>query len=214
MTPASPNTGPATVRALYAALQAAACNIWLADMARSSSPDYQVLWWKSHQYLQEDDLKAATGRMVNQQHGQWLARHWGGGGLSSSDGQQFPVSGAVRNAKALPHYFGYGQGVTFHTHTADHYAQYDSKVIPVTKRDATYVLDEILGNETELVIVEHATAPAARRHGFGIWPVRFTGLAVLAPPARHRRPKALPHPGPGAGLSGHALYRPHPAQLH
>ncbi len=97
----------------------------------------------------------STVRVVNQQHGQWLAQHRGG--LSSSDGQRFPVSGAVRNAKALSRYFGYGQGVTFYTHSADHYAQYGSKVIPATERDATYLLDEILDNETELVIVEHAT---------------------------------------------------------
>lgn len=72
-------------------------------------------------------------------------------------GSASPVSGAVRNAKALPRYYGYGQGVTLYPHTADHYAQYSSKVIASTERDATYLLDEILGNETELVIVEHAT---------------------------------------------------------
>ena len=146
--------GPETV---YAALLAAACNIPLSDMARSTGLDYQTVWWATHQFLHEQPLRAATTRVVNQQHRQWLAQHWGGGGLSSSDGQRFPVSGAVRNAKALPRYFGYGRGVTFYTHTADHYAQYGSKVIPATERDATYVLDEVLGNETDVVIVEHAT---------------------------------------------------------
>ena len=80
--------------------------------------------------------------------------------MSSSDGQRFPVSGAVRNARALPKYFGYGRGVTFYTHTADQYAQYGSRVIAATERDATYVLDEILGNETELEILEHTTDTA------------------------------------------------------
>lgn len=142
---------------VYAALLAAACNIPLSDMARSTGLDYQTVWWATHQFLHEQPLRAATTRVVNQQHRQWLAQHWGGGGLSSSDGQRFPVSGAVRNAKALPRYFGYGRGVTFYTHTADHYAQYGSQVIPTTERDATYVLDEVLGNETDVVIVEHAT---------------------------------------------------------
>ena len=142
---------------VYAALLAAACNIPLSDMARSTGLEYQTVWWATNQFLHEQPLRAATTRVVNQQHRQWLAQHWGGGGLSSSDGQRFPVSGAVRNAKALPRYFGYGRGVTFYTHTADHYAQYGSKVIPATERDATYVLDEVLGNETEVVIVEHTT---------------------------------------------------------
>jgi TnpA family transposase len=82
--------------------------------------------------------------------------------LSSSDGQRFPVSEAVRTAKASPRYLGYGRDVTFYTHPADHYAHYGSKVIPATEYDATYVLDEVLGNETDVVIVEHAPAT----HGY------------------------------------------------
>ncbi len=44
--------------------------------------------------------------------------------------------------------------------TSDQFSQYGSKVAPSTSRDATYVLDEILDNETELPIVEHATDTA------------------------------------------------------
>jgi TnpA family transposase len=61
---------------------------------------------------------------------------------------------------ALPRYFGYGRGVTFYTWTSDQFSQYGTKVIPATVRDATYVLDEILDNETELPIVEHTTDTA------------------------------------------------------
>ena len=68
--------------------------------------------------------------------------------MSSSDGQRFPVRGKVRNATALPRYFGYGQGLTFYTWTSDQFSQYGTKVISSTVRDATYVLDEILDNET------------------------------------------------------------------
>lgn len=68
------------------------------------------------------------------------------------------MSGKVRNATALPKYFGYGRGITFYTWTSDQYSQYGTKVISSTVRDATYVLDEILDNETELNILEHTTA--------------------------------------------------------
>jgi TnpA family transposase len=51
-------------------------------------------------------------------------------------------------ATALPRYFGYCKGVTFSTWTADQFSQYGTKVIPATVRDATYVLDEVLDNET------------------------------------------------------------------
>ncbi|GAB3639211.1 hypothetical protein GCM10027422_48020 [Hymenobacter arcticus] len=73
---------------VYTALLAAACNSPLSDMARSTGLDYQPVWWATHQFLHEQPLRAATTRVVNQQHRQWLAQHWGGGGLSSSDGQR------------------------------------------------------------------------------------------------------------------------------
>ena len=142
---------------LYAALLAGACNIPLAEMAQSAGLDYQALWWVSTNYLREETLKRATVRLVNYQHRLWLASYWGSGMLSSSDGQRFPVSGKIRNAQAIPRYFGYGKGYTLITHSSDQYAQYGSKAIPSTIRDATYVLDEILGNETDLDIVEHTT---------------------------------------------------------
>jgi TnpA family transposase len=84
----------------------------------------------------------------------------GSGMLSSSDGQRFPVAIKTANATALPRYFGYGRGVTFYTWSSDQYSQFGTKVIPATMRDATVVLDEILDNETELPLFEHATDTA------------------------------------------------------
>ncbi len=86
-----------------------------------------------------------------------LSQVWGSGMLSSSDGQRFPVSGKVRMARALPRYYGYGQGVTFYSWSSDQLSQYGSKPASSTIRDSTYVLDEILNNETELPILEHTT---------------------------------------------------------
>ncbi len=53
-----------------------------------------------------------------------------------------------------------GAGVTFYTWTSDQSNQYGVKVTISTLRDAPCVLDEILDNETELPIVEHATDTA------------------------------------------------------
>jgi TnpA family transposase len=80
--------------------------------------------------------------------------------MSSSDGQRFPVAVKTRNATPNPRYFGYGKGLTFYSWTSDQFSQYGSKVIPATVRDATYVLDAILDNETELEILEHTTDTA------------------------------------------------------
>lgn len=141
----------------YAALLANACNLSLSDLSRSSGFEYHSLWWVANNHFTGEHIKKGNDQLVNFHHKQWIAAYWGGGTLSSSDGQRFPTSGKIRNAKALPKYFGYGKGVTFYTHTSDQYSQYGTKVISSTERDATYVLDEILSNETDLDILEHTT---------------------------------------------------------
>lgn len=145
---------------LYAAILAQACNLGLTRMAQIADLSHERLLWYTNWYLREDTLRAANNAIVNFQYHQPLSQYWGGGTLSSSDGQRFPAS--VKNAKAvaLPRYFGYGRGLTFYTWTSDQFSQYGTKVTPTTVRDATYVLDEILDNETELPIIEHTTDTA------------------------------------------------------
>jgi len=141
---------------LLASILAQACNMGLTSMAQATDGlTYSKLHWTTNWYLREETLADATNALVDFQHSLPLARAWGGGMLSSSDGQRFPVRGKVATAAALPRYFGFGKGLTFYTWTADQYAQYGTKVISSTVRDATYVLDAILTNETELPILEH-----------------------------------------------------------
>jgi TnpA family transposase len=145
---------------LYAAILAQACNFGLTRMAQLADLSYQQLAWCTEWYLREETLRPAIAAIVNYHHRLPLSRLWGGGTLSSSDGQRFPVPVKARNAVALPPYFGYGRGVTFYTWTSDQSNQYGVKVTISTLRDAPRVLDEILDNETELPIVEHTTDTA------------------------------------------------------
>ncbi len=78
-------------RRLYAALLGQGCNIGLTRMARIADVAYHQLAWCNTWYLREETLQAATTTLVNFQYHQPLSRHWGGGTLSSSDGQRFPV---------------------------------------------------------------------------------------------------------------------------
>ena len=48
----------------------------------------------------------------------------------------------------MPPPLGYGIGVTFYSWTSDQLSQYRTKFVPVTVRDATYVLDELCNNES------------------------------------------------------------------
>ncbi|HLB87879.1 MAG TPA: Tn3 family transposase [Terriglobales bacterium] len=144
---------------LYAALLAQGCNFGFARMAQMADLSADRLAWCTTWYLREETLKAATTALVNYHHRLPLSQRWGGGTLSSSDGQRIPVAGKIRKATALPRYFRY-QGLTFYSWTSDQLSQYGTKVIPATVRDATYVLDALLDNETELTILEHATDTA------------------------------------------------------
>jgi len=128
---------------------------------------------------------AANAAIVNAHHQLPLSQRWGGGTMSSSDGQRFPVAVKARNARALPRYL-HGKGLTFYTWTSDQLSQYGTKVTIITMRDSTYVLDEILDNITDLPISEHAVDTA----GFdpvGLLLLRFIGIAFLTTHQRSGR---------------------------
>jgi TnpA family transposase len=151
---------PETQVYLYAAILAQACNLGPTVMAQVADLSYSSLRWHTNWYLDDNTLPSAITALVNYHHRLPLTQAWGGGTLSSSDGQRFPVTLKNAQAVALPRYFGYGKGVTFYTWTSDQFSQYGQKVIPSTTRDATYVLDGILDNETDLTILEHTTDTA------------------------------------------------------
>lgn len=142
---------------LYASILAQSCNFGLEKMAQITDIPSHRLAWCTTWYLREETLKAAITTLVNFQYHQPFSQYWGDGTLSSSDGQRFPVSVKSRLARALPPYFGYGVGLTFNSWTSNQFPQWGTKPAPSTTRDATYVLDEILDNETELPLFEHTT---------------------------------------------------------
>lgn len=145
---------------LYASILAQACNFGLKKMTEISDLPYDKLEWCNNWYMRQETLQDAINVLVDFQYNQPLSKFWGDGTLSSSDGQRFLVPIKTKNATALPKYFGYGRGLTFYSWTSDQFSQYGSRVIPATIRDATYVLDAILDNETELNILEHTTDTA------------------------------------------------------
>jgi len=151
---------PTLLPHLYASILAHACNFGLEQMAHVTDIAYDQLAWCTTWYMREDTLKAAFTNLVNYHYSLPLSHRWGSGMLSSSDGQRFPVSGKNRYARPFPPPLGYGMGLTFYSWTSDQLSQYGTKFVPVSVRDATYVLDEICNNETELPIREHATDTA------------------------------------------------------
>ena len=123
-------------------------------MAELSGLSADALTWTTEWYLREQTLQPATTAIVNAHYRHPLARAWGGGTLSSSDGLRLPMRGKSLTARALSRYY-LDRGLTSYTWLSDQFSTYGTQVIVSTDRDATYVLDGILGNTTELPIAEH-----------------------------------------------------------
>jgi TnpA family transposase len=152
--------GPDFLLHLYACLLAQAGNFGFSQMAQNTGIAHHRLLWCNTWYIREATLRGAYSSMVDFHHALPLSKSWGSGMLSSSDGQRFPVSGKARVAKPLQRYYAHREGVTFYTWSSDQLSQYGTKVASTTIRDSTYVLDELLDNETELSILEHTTDTA------------------------------------------------------
>ena len=138
-----------------------ACNPGYAGMADASGISEDTLAWTSQWYLRHDTLRKANARLVNAHHRHPLAALWGGGTLSSSDGQRFPQRGHSLTARALSRFF-LDEGTTTYTHVSDQHSTYGTTVIPTTWREAVAVLDDIFGNPTDLPIAEHTTDTAGQ----------------------------------------------------
>lgn len=152
---------PDLTRNLYAALITYACNLGYAGMADASGISENTLAWTAQWYLRQDALRAANTRLVNAHRRHPLTALWGGGTLSSSDGQRFPQRGRSLTARALSRYF-LDEGTTTYTHVSDQHSTYGTKVIPSTWREAVAVLDDIFGNATDLPLGEHTVDTAGQ----------------------------------------------------
>jgi TnpA family transposase len=145
---------------LYASVLAQANNHGLEKMAEISGIPYPKLVWCTNWFIREETLQPTINDLVNYQFHQPLALFWGGGTMSSSDGQRFPVGVKARNASVIPKYFGYGRILTLYWWTSDQLSQWRCRPIPSMIREATQVLDGMLDNETELPLFEHTTDTA------------------------------------------------------
>jgi flagellar biosynthesis GTPase FlhF len=113
------------------------------------------LSWTDEWYVREKTLRAANLAIIDYHQRLPLTTVFGVGTLSSSDGQRFPVRG--KSTSARERVIHGGRVLSSYTHVTDRHATYGTKVIVATKREAHYVLDEILNSAPDLPITEHAT---------------------------------------------------------
>lgn len=143
-------------RNLYAALLSQACNFGSTRMAELTGISADTIDWTTQWYLREETLRAANTDVVNAHYRHPLAQLLGDGTLSSSDGLRLPTRGKSLTGRALSRYFVH-EGLTSYTHVSDQHSTFGTQIIVSTERDATFTLDEILGNTTELPLLEHTT---------------------------------------------------------
>lgn len=155
---------PNVLTTLLAALIAHGTNLGISSMAHSvEGITADMLQDMSQGCLREETLNAANTILVNYHHQLPLSAVWGDGSVSSSDGQRFGLQASSLLGSLYPRYFGYyDQALTVYTHTSDQHSVFHTQVISCAVREAIYVLDGLLNNDTVLRPKEHFVD----QHGF------------------------------------------------
>ena len=146
-------------KTLLAALLAQATNLGVVAMSNSvEGISLDMLRRVTQDYIREETIVAASAAIVNQHHALPLSSVYGSGEISSSDAQRFGVRASSLLASYYPRYYGYyDKAIGIYTHVSDQYSVYSTKVISCNPREALYVLDGLLENNTVLPIRAHTT---------------------------------------------------------
>jgi TnpA family transposase len=161
---------PAEKRVFLATLIAEATNLGLARMAQvCPGMTRRQLVWTATWHLREENFAAALDRLVALQQKAPLAEVFGGGAMSSSDGQHFYLGGPGEAVGAVNARYGRDPAIKLYTHLSDRYAPFHVKVIAATAGEAAHVLDGLLHTRLGTAIATHATdGGAVSDHVFGL----------------------------------------------
>ncbi len=163
---------PESVCHILATIMAYGCNIGPFTMARlTEGVTYHQIKRIADWQLSEESQRQALAQLVNAISSLDVTRHWGEGKTSSSDGQRFRYKQKVLQQTWSPRFQDYA--LEFYSFVADNYAPFYSIPIECTDRDAAYVLDGLLYNESDLALEEHFTDT----HGYT--EINFAAFAML-----------------------------------
>jgi TnpA family transposase len=141
---------------ILATIMAHGCNIGPYTMARlTDGITYRQIKEVTDWQLSEEAQRQALAQLVNALSRLDVTQTWGEGKTSSSDGQRFRFRRQVLQRTYSHRLNDYA--LEFYSFVADNYAPFSSDVIECTDRDAPYVLDGLLYNESDLPLEEHYT---------------------------------------------------------
>lgn len=163
---------PDSICHILATIVAFGCNIGPFTMAQlTEGVTYNQIKRVYDWQLSEEAQRQSLATIVNAISSLDVTRHWGQGRTSSSDGQRFAYKQRVLQQTWSPRYRDYA--LEFYSFVADNYAPFYSVPIECTDRDAAYVLDGLLYNESDLALEEHFTDT----HGYT--EINFAAFAML-----------------------------------
>jgi TnpA family transposase len=164
---------------LLTAILADGVNLGLTRMAEAvRGPTLRELAWAHDWHVREDCYANALARIVDAHRALPLARLWGDGSTSSSDGQFFRAGGHGEPLGDVNARHGGEPGVAFYTHVSDQFGPFHTKVIAATASEAPHVLDGLLDHRSGLRVAEHFTDTGGPTdHVFGMLTLLGFGFA-------------------------------------
>jgi TnpA family transposase len=166
------SSSPGEICLTLAAVMAHGCNIGPYTMAQLiPGVSYEQLKRVSDWQLTEEAQRKALADVVGAIEGLDTSLYWGEGKTSASDGQRFAMPQKVLQQTYSPKFSDFA--LEFYSFVADNYAPFYSMPIECTDRDAAFVLDGLLYNESELELEEHYTDT----HGYT--EINFAAFAML-----------------------------------
>ncbi|KQZ99881.1 hypothetical protein ASD64_13780 [Mesorhizobium sp. Root157] len=113
------------------------------------------LAWAHDWHIREEGYTGAHAILVNAQRHLPLAKLWGDGTTSSSDGQYFPAGGHAEAIGDLNARYGPNPGAKFYRFTSDQYGAFHIIAMNANASEAIYVLDGLLYHGSDLAIETH-----------------------------------------------------------
>ena len=160
------------VCAILTTILAHGCNVGPYTMSRLvQGVSYSQIQRISDWQLTEENQRTALASVVNAIANLDTSQVWGEGTTSSSDGQRYAFRRQVLHQTYSPKFSDFA--LEFYSFVADNYAPFYSTPIECTDRDAAYVLDGLLYNESDLALEEHYTDT----HGYT--EINFAAFAML-----------------------------------
>ena len=163
---------PEDICLILTALMAHGCNIGPHTMAKlTNGVSYKQLKRVSDWQMTEEAQRAALAALVHAISRLDATQRWGEGRTSASDGQRFAMPRKVLQQTYSTKFSDFA--MEFYSFVADNYAPFYSTPIECTDRDAAFVLDGLLYNESDLELEEHYTDT----HGYT--EINFAAFAML-----------------------------------